>query len=342
MSHSHIIYFTKPEELTLLDKNNNGYIQSHVLEDWDGRTLIKCSYNGVSYTIMSGGDQGHRFYFDFMSAMFSLKPISVVLCGICASRADKSVKIGDVIVATHARSISGKLSKTDITQIELDNDEVHVNEEKYFMLDVVKKISLESKIDFHMGTMLQSPFVMNFDLSYWFDKISTGERQLKGLDMESWFYIDIINKLGIPHQLPVVKGVSDHAVGKDDSTHIKAIGNSFVFGVNLTLKCVEQLSRNKVIGKRSLTQESDDQQSADMGDPKRSKIDRVKPLSWKKLVGVIPDEDLDKIKCYLKEDHYKNLGIMIYKTIKSQLSFKTTQYLDNYFHLNNPKAELVN
>jgi nucleoside phosphorylase len=228
MNIKNLIYFAKPEELNYtigLDKEL-GFCISQSL--FAGRTLYNCKCGELEFTYISGFHQGERFYFDFIHVLFSLCPKTIILAGICASNIAKGLKPGDVVIGESSRSLCGKLSDKNIESLIMDDNEIHSNSNHDLVVQIASKF--QSKFNVMSGSYLQSPFVLDIPLDFLFNKISTTDRKLLAIDMESWYYFNASTRMGL-NVLPVVKGVSDSGHGKTDDHHKLAIKNSFMVSI---------------------------------------------------------------------------------------------------------------
>lgn len=233
-----LIYFAKPEEMNHM-QGSESKLGFSVIDTThrNRRQIINCRMNDLYFSYISGLAQGESFVFDFIETMIALQPKSVVMCGICAGNRNKELKLGDVIIGETTKCLSGKLSSTDFNLLAI-NDVTETARDTHSIVSSIKVDIGENKME--IGTYLQSPFVLDFDLSYLFTRFSTADRRLLAVDMESWFYMNSARRMGIDCVFPVVKGISDVGVGKTDNHHMVAIHNAFKV-------CLTMLEANRLL-----------------------------------------------------------------------------------------------
>lgn len=229
------LYFAKNEECKHL---NAGEVGLTKVEDRTFESVAATIYrtgSGLPVGVVAGSRQGSGFYFDFVNFVHRVRPLAVIMCGICAGLGE--AKEGDVMIGTHSVLMQGKIERIDLSNLDLEPCDPASATSNYdglwTKLDVTPKV--------HVGTYLQSPFVLGFDLHVLQQRLQPAFRKLIAIDMESWFCLNSQTRLKQSIILPVVKGISDKGAGKSDEHHHAAINNS----VSVALCILENLAKQQ-------------------------------------------------------------------------------------------------
>jgi nucleoside phosphorylase len=208
------IYFAKSEEAAHLDAVSVG-LDGGTLHSFGGIPATVYTHQGIEIGVIAGSQQGSGFYYDFVNFTSRVRPVGVIMCGICAGLGDCNP--GDVMVGTSSVLMQGKLERLDVSGLDMDFcDPANTTADASLWADLGATV--------HIGTYLQSPFVLGFSLDIFKDRLQPAYRKLVGIDMESWFYLNSQKRQEVI--FPVVKGVSDKGAKKTDEHHKLAVNNS--------------------------------------------------------------------------------------------------------------------
>jgi len=310
----YVIYFAKPEEIIYLDEiqiDNLTMIKSYNTESF---IIRQYKYKEFNVFFTNGTKQGFFFPFEFTKFLHYLRPKHVIMCGICAS-SDENISLGDVIVGTHTRCLTGKLNNVDIIALEMDN----AQESGLYMESEVLKIAKKSNSK--IGGYLQSPFVLNIDFSHIMSKFIASDRRMIALDMEFWSFMHSCWNM-MHRRYPVVKAVSDKGKGKTDIKHGDCIKNSITVALHLLERYIEIDSMSKLKRNNSLLGQSQDET------PKRRRI--IKTIKYSEIeINIKNKSDLELIqKSVIK---YGDLTRTAFKYLKKLLTLESIKSIENIF-----------
>lgn len=320
------VYFAKSDELKHVDFASLGLVKHEGDFQFRDRAvdIYTMGAHGATVGFTCGPMQGHAFYYDFVAYVSSCfrhpNYRGVAMCGICAGN-KTTVKVGDVCVGTKAKLLQGKLSSDRFEEVLLDpvNDgrstQSGLIDKQNFSFDS-EAGSTQTGFVAHTGTYLQSPFVLESDLSSLFSRHRYGDRKIVAIDMESWFCLNAQNQLEADCIFPVIKGVSDFGEGKVDEFHRNAVNNSVrvalqMFQTHVKLETKPKLRTSASFASGSVRKRKTEQEQATM-------------LSWTELQTLLPPEDfvddialLDKA---LRTESYRKLGIRALTQYKNFLT----------------------
>jgi nucleoside phosphorylase len=310
------IYFAKNEEASLVNYEELGlqFVAKKVFEKVIPASIYK--FKEISIGVIAGSQQGSGFYFDFVNFMSRVRLRAVIMCGICAGLGN--CKVGDVAVGTHSVLMQGKIGTIHLTNIELepcDSATIAASDNLWVGLGT-------EQVPVHVGTYLQSPFVLAFSLDTFKDRLQPAYRNIVAIDMESWFYLNSQKRLDQRTILPVVKGVSDKGAGKDDAAHKLAVNNSVRVALQILVR-LDELDASAPL----LTHGNSLKVSAVR--EKRSRTGKATTVTRDKAILALSQgiedkavlaRDLEALDKVLHKEDWKKLGVRIFEDVKNFFS----------------------